>query len=632
MDLNYSFDYGQTAIDPYLAATSWSDSPTPALDDDPGVWYTSTSSPFASTSTPSPFASTSSSYYTYPTPEHDWTETTSEPTPFLPPAPSNSTASFAPNAPESYDSSSFLPSPPTDPLSDSLTTDLTDATFGATFSTDDDARANSHAWNWDGLENEGSLRGTYWLGEQYAEKCATVNGVVLDSDGDPATTSETLFGLHASFQQMEKNLDNIDDEPTFPNSFPDWFRYTPPPPILRTDPFDDNFNVDSGAVVWLNPCPRYWFDFHAPTAARIQVILQRAVNLAFQVAAFLFPGRQAAFFPFIAIEGALTHPNNWTWNVHPQGAIPFQNQGVVWSMLRGWFDLNIVLTPAAVGATVDWMEGEVRRTFDFPPPPSTAPPPPRDGDDALGTTSEESATVSDEFDSFFSSTSVSPSSSVAYVYSVPGESTSQLIAATAEEWIEARETRHGQIPHSPKARAEDQPPAPILQQHSLPPLFNFLSLLQLFRYPLGNLLQLFIHTVDNLRQPFFHNYRRIVDCEGSRTPLRQLMSHLSLDHVGTGKASYREGCERSSGDGKGFTQRQKVLRHLQTHTGDRPFVCEVCSKSFSEATTLTQHMRTHTQERPFKCTHPGCQKAFALASALTIHLRTHTGEKPFKCP
>ncbi|KAI5481157.1 hypothetical protein MNV49_005592 [Pseudohyphozyma bogoriensis] len=114
----------------------------------------------------------------------------------------------------------------------------------------------------------------------------------------------------------------------------------------------------------------------------------------------------------------------------------------------------------------------------------------------------------------------------------------------------------------------------------------------------------------------------------------ELMSHLSLDHVGSGKASYTcewEGCERS-GDGKGFAQRQKVMRHLQTHTGDRPFVCEVCSKSFSEATTLTQHMRVHTQERPYKCTHPGCQKAFSLASALTIHLRTHTGDKPFKCP
>lgn len=115
-----------------------------------------------------------------------------------------------------------------------------------------------------------------------------------------------------------------------------------------------------------------------------------------------------------------------------------------------------------------------------------------------------------------------------------------------------------------------------------------------------------------------------------------LMSHLSLAHVGSGKAGYTcewVGCDRAGGgDGKGFAQRQKVMRHLQTHTGDRPFECGVCGKSFSEAMTLTQHMRVHTNERPYACTHPGCDKAFALASALTIHVRTHSGDKPFKCP
>ncbi|GAA5853353.1 hypothetical protein JCM3766R1_006948 [Sporobolomyces carnicolor] len=126
-----------------------------------------------------------------------------------------------------------------------------------------------------------------------------------------------------------------------------------------------------------------------------------------------------------------------------------------------------------------------------------------------------------------------------------------------------------------------------------------------------------------------------------------LMEHLSIDHIGSGKARYTcewEGCDRSTRacderhdgdaerDKKAFRQRQKVMRHLQMHTGDRPFACGVCGKTFSESLTLTQHMRVHTQERPYVCDHPGCDKAFALASALTIHKRTHTGDRPFACP
>ncbi|KAH8925533.1 hypothetical protein BT69DRAFT_1348704 [Atractiella rhizophila] len=113
-----------------------------------------------------------------------------------------------------------------------------------------------------------------------------------------------------------------------------------------------------------------------------------------------------------------------------------------------------------------------------------------------------------------------------------------------------------------------------------------------------------------------------------------LMEHLGKDHIGSGKKEYVclwEGCERDE-IGRVFKQRQKIMRHLQSHTGDRPFVCDECGKAFTEATTLQQHKRTHTKEKPFVCTHPDCGKSFALASALTIHMRTHTGDKPFTCP
>ncbi|KAF9430096.1 zinc-finger protein [Entomortierella beljakovae] len=121
------------------------------------------------------------------------------------------------------------------------------------------------------------------------------------------------------------------------------------------------------------------------------------------------------------------------------------------------------------------------------------------------------------------------------------------------------------------------------------------------------------------------------DCKLYFSQFETLTNHLSEDHIGMGKSEYV--CEWNNCDrqGRGFSQRQKAMRHIQTHTGDKPFQCQVCQKRFSEANIMAQHMRTHTGEKPFKCTEPGCSRQFSISGALTIHRRVHTGEKPFKC-
>ncbi|KAG8719870.1 zinc-finger protein [Ceratobasidium sp. 394] len=88
------------------------------------------------------------------------------------------------------------------------------------------------------------------------------------------------------------------------------------------------------------------------------------------------------------------------------------------------------------------------------------------------------------------------------------------------------------------------------------------------------------------------------DCNQTFETSADLTEHLSNVHVGRGKASYDchwVGCARH-GPKHGFSSKQKVLRHLQSHTGHRPFKCDVCGLDFSEAATLQQHMRRHTQE------------------------------------